>query len=266
MFMLCLAFPLLNGMQNTYLYRALGADISHQDGFHLTAVSTLANQLPISGGIISKGLYLKAQHNLSYTRFISSTVALFVCFLAVNGVIGTAVQVYWVFVRNTVVPPILWIAFGLMACGFMIFSLPLDRIRWPGRIRAGVHQAGEGWMLISRNRLLLVQLVGLQAILILLLAIRYWLAFHMLSQEVSLSQTLLFASASILTQLVSIAPGGLGVREAIVAAVATALGFQPGASVVAVGLDRLIMTAAVLITGAVSTWLLGRRTTDSDAA
>jgi uncharacterized protein (TIRG00374 family) len=121
-------------------------------------------------------------------------------------------------------------------------------------------------MLISRNRLLLVQLVGLQAILILLLAIRYWLAFHMLSQEVSLSQTLLFASASILTQLVSIAPGGLGVREAIVAAVATALGFQPGASVVAVGLDRLIMTAAVLITGAVSTWLLGRRTTDSDAA
>jgi uncharacterized membrane protein YbhN (UPF0104 family) len=263
MFALCLAFPLLGGLQNAYLYRSLGADVSNQDGFYLTAISTLANQLPISGGIISKGLYLKTQHNLSYTRFLSSTVALFACFVAVGGVIGTGVLTYWLVLHRTQAPSILWFAFGIMACGILIFWLPLDRIRGPAKIRSRIHQAAEGWGLISGNRLLLLRLVALQGVLIFLLAVRYWLAFRMLSQNVSLSQTLLFASASILTQLVSIAPGGLGVREGIVAAVAAALGFDPGASVVAVGLDRLVATAAVLLTGAVSTWMLGKRITET---
>jgi len=79
----------------------------------------------------------------------------------------------------------------------------------------------------------------------------------MFSQNVTMSQTLLFASAFILTQLVSVAPGGFGVRQAIVTAVATTLGFDPGVSLVAVGLDRLVITI-VIITGWISTIILGK--------
>jgi len=81
----------------------------------------------------------------------------------------------------------------------------------------------------------------------------------MLSQNVTLSQTLLFASASILTQLVTIAPGDLGVREAIVASVATVLGFDAGISVVAVSLDRLVAIVAIVLTGWVSMMILGKQ-------
>jgi hypothetical protein len=60
LFLLSLMFPLLNGMQNTYLYRGLGlSGLSHWDSFLITAASTLANQLPLPGGIISRGYYLK---------------------------------------------------------------------------------------------------------------------------------------------------------------------------------------------------------------
>ena len=59
LFLLSLAFPLINGMQNILLYRSMGIEISYLDGFLVTAASTLANQLPIPGGIISKGFYLK---------------------------------------------------------------------------------------------------------------------------------------------------------------------------------------------------------------
>lgn len=259
LFALSLAFPLLNGMQNILLYRSLGTKISYRDGFLMTAASTLANQLPISGGIISKAFYLKRKYNLSYTKFFSSTVALFICFVAANGFMGMSILLYWMIFEKIIAHPVLWIAHAIMISCVLIFWLPLDRIKMPPKIHNWSHQAIEGWMHMSRNPVLLFQIIGLQFPLVLLLATRYWLAFHMLSQNVTVAQTLLFATSSILTQMVSIAPGGLGVREAIVAFVASSLGFDAGASLVAVGLDRLVTTVVIVLLGWISTVILGKQ-------
>lgn len=260
LFTLSLAFPLLNSMQNTYLYRELGLEnFSHLNGFLITSASTLANQLPIPGGIVSRGYYLKRLHNLSYTKYTSSAAALFFCYVAVNGLIGVGVLLYWTLTDRTVAPPILLIAFIVMVASLSVFWLPLNRIRMPERIQRWKHQIIDGWTAIGRNPRLLFQLTALQVILVVLLSLRYWIAFHMLSQNVTIGQTMLFASASILTQLVSVAPGGLGVREAIVTAVATTLGFDPGVSFVAVGLDRLVITVVIVITGWISTLILGKQ-------
>jgi len=259
--MLSLAFPLLNGLQNTFLYRNLGANITHQEGLWLTAVSTLANQLPISGGVVSKGIYLKYKYNLSYTRFVSSTFALFFCFVAVNGAVGMITLLYLTFFEKIVISPILWFAFAAMFFCFSIFWLPLNHIKLPKRFHESFQRAIEGWIIISKNFSLLLQLMSLQSVLLVLLALRYWVAFHMLSQNVSAGQTLLFASASILTQLVSIAPGGLGVREAIVGAIAAVFGFNASTSIVAVGLDRLISTLVIILTGGIGMRILGMQTT-----
>jgi len=260
LFLLSLTFPLLSGLQNTYLYRGLGlTEFSHRDGYLITAVATLVNQLPVPGGIISRGYYLKHMHNLSYAKYISSTIALFFCYLTINGLIGMGVLLYWVLIKRIAIPYILLIAFTIMAACILIFWLPLERIRLTEKIRQWAHQAVDGWTAISRNRNLLFKLTFLQATLVGLLSLRYWIAFHMLSQNVSLGQTLLFASASILTQLISIAPGGLGVRETIVASVASALGFDASVSVVAVGLDRLVITIMIVLTGWVSSIILGKQ-------
>ena len=262
LFFLSLVFPLISGVINTYLFRGLGAKLPYRDGFFITAASTLANQLPISGGIVSKGFYLKRKYNLSYTKFFSATAALFLCFIVTNGLVGMAILLFWIFFKNEVVPPVLLIGFTLMVSGLFVFWLPIDRIKVPDRIYKRIHQAIEGWMLISRNPALLMKLLGLQSVLLVLLAIRYWLAFHMLSQNVTFGEVMLFSTASILTQLVSIAPGGLGVREAIVGAVASALGFDTGASVVAVGLDRLVSTFTILLIGGISIVILGKQISD----
>jgi uncharacterized membrane protein YbhN (UPF0104 family) len=258
-FILSLAFPLISGVSNAHLFRSMGADISYKDGFFLAAASTLANQLPISGGILSKGFYLKRRHEISYAKFFSATTALFFCFLAVNGIIGVFLLLYWYIAKNIPVSPTLMIGFLLMVAGLIVFCLPLEQIKFPQKIHKWIHQAIEGWMLISRNLVLLLRLIGLQTILMLLLAIRYWLAFRMLSQNISLDQAILFSAASILTQLVSIAPGGLGVREVIVSAVASALGFDLGASITAVGLDRLISTLGIYLIGGASSMVLSKQ-------
>jgi uncharacterized membrane protein YbhN (UPF0104 family) len=234
---------------------------SQGDGYLLAAASTLANQLPVPGGIISKGFYLKYKYNISYTKFTSSTIALFFCYLSVNGVVGICSLLYGMLYRNVTASPVLWVGYALMAACFLFFLLPLNpnRIKISNKIRNRISQALEGWEVLSENPKLLVKLIGLQIILMVLLAFRYLLAFRMLSQSVTFDQTLLFASASILTQLVSIAPGGLGVREAIVGAVAAFLGVDPVVSVVAVGLDRLVATVMIVLTGGISTVILGKQ-------
>ena len=259
-----LLLPVFNGMINTYMFRSLGADLTQREGFLLAATSTLANQLPLSGGMITRALYLKNKYALSYTKNFSSMLAIFFCTMAAYGALGLVILSYWFFIDHIHLVSILFIAFGLMAASIIVFWIPIDKIKLPEVLRKRLEQAIEGWILISKNPVLLVRILSLQTITMLLLAARYWLAFHMLSQNVSVSQVILFASASVLTQLVSILPGGLGVREAIVGGLATALGFDPGTSVVAVGLDRLVATIAVIVVGWVSTILLGREITKSN--
>ncbi len=258
--LLLLAFtsPFLNGAINTFVFRSLGADLSHKEGFLLAAVSTLANQLPVSGGAVTKGFYLKHKYDISYAKYLSSMFALFFCTIAVYGLLGLSILLEWALFRNLTAPPILWIGFGGMASTLIIFCLPLERLPIPNILRKWVQQALEGWSLISKNPLLILKLLGIQTTMMTLLAIRYWLAFHMLSQNVTISQVLLFSCATILTNLVSFAPGGLGVREAIVGGIASALGFDTGTSVVAIGLDRLISTIMIMLVGWISTAVLGR--------
>jgi uncharacterized membrane protein YbhN (UPF0104 family) len=258
LFVLSLAFPWLNGIQNTLLYRSLGtSDFSHWDGFHLSATSSLANQLPLPGGVISKGYFLKRKYNLSYTMYTSSTLALFVCYLSLNGVVGLVILAYWTFIMQAAVSLYLWAGFCLLTISVLVFLLPLDRIVLPLGINDRFQRALEGWFHIRRHRWMVLKILVLQTVMVFILAVRYWIAFHMLSQNVSIAQVLLMSNASVLTQMVSLAPGGLGAREFIVASVASVIGFDAAVSVVAVGLDRLVSTMVKLLAGGVSTVFLG---------
>jgi uncharacterized membrane protein YbhN (UPF0104 family) len=261
--LLSLTTPFLNGLINTYMCRALDADLSIREGFLLAAVSTLANQLPVSGGIVTKGVYLKHKHGLAYTKFLSAMLAILFCTFAVYGLLGLGILLYWVLFKSAAIAPVLFIGFGGMAACLVIFWLPLERIRIPDFLLKWVRHALEGWLLISKNPLLILKLLTIQTSMMLVLALRYWLAFHMLSQNVTISQVILFSCATILTNLVSFAPGGFGVREAIVGGIATALGFDFGVSVIAVGLDRLISMVMIILIGWTSTIILGKQISET---
>lgn len=254
-------FPFINGLINVYMFRSLNAspNLSLQDSFYLAAASTLANELPISGGIITKGFYLKRFYSIAYSKYFSATLALFFCTVAINGFIGLMILLYWIFLKKLSISTPLISSFTIMTGCFLIFLLPLEHIKVPDRLQRWISQVLEGWFLMSRDFTLLLRLLGLQTILFLLLAIRYWLAFMMLSQNVTITQAILFSSATVLTQLVSIAPGGWGVREVIVGAISSSLGFDMSVSMAAVGLDRLISTAFNILLGWYSIIMLGKR-------
>jgi uncharacterized membrane protein YbhN (UPF0104 family) len=238
--------------------------VSLSESLGLAAVNALANQLPFSGGLIAKSVYLKQKHRLAYTRFLSATLALYVCFVAANGVVGVAILAYWALAHGPEVPPLLFLGFSVMISAVLLLWLPVEIISVPGKWGKRLAQLVAGWRVLTQNRWLTAELIGLQILMMLLFAGRLWFAFQALSQQVTLAQCALFSAATVLTRLVNVAPGALGVREAIVASVAFALGFDAGLSAVAVALDRLIATSVTVVLGTVYSFALSKHISSAD--
>jgi uncharacterized membrane protein YbhN (UPF0104 family) len=252
----------INGLLNVTLYGGVAVPLTYSEGIGLGVVNSLANQLPLAGGLVAKGYYLKQRHSLPYTDFLGATGALYVCFVAANGVMGTVTLALLAIQQD--IPLSLQLAFLGMAASVALLWIPLDRFgflpdKWDRRFK----QMVEGWRVLKLKRSLLARLIGLQMLMTIVSAGRFWIAFHAFSQKISLGECLLFSSATILTRLVNITPNGIGVREGIVAGLASVLGFQPGVSAVAVGLDRLVATAVIIALGTVYTYVLSKKVTDS---
>ena len=256
---LILLFILGNGSINYFFYRALGVFLGYNESIGLATVNTLANQLPFAGGLFAKGAYLKKRYNLSYTRFLSATMALYVCFVVINGLVALMVLGYWAFLQNRSVPLGLVLGFAGMVASVSSFWIPLDKIPLPEKFNQRLVQMIDGWLSLRKNLRIVVIMISLQVIGLLIFSARLWISFHAFSQNVSYTECLLFSSATVLTRLISFAPGGLGVRECIIAGLASVLGFDPGISAVAVGLDRLVATSIILVLGSISSYYLSKK-------
>jgi uncharacterized membrane protein YbhN (UPF0104 family) len=260
---LSLAIPVVNGLISVYTFQSLGVHLSFREGFYLAASATLANQLPLPGGIVARGVYLKHKHRLSYTQYFSATLALFFCSIAINGLIGVLVLLYGIISNSFDVSYYLLVGFSAMTACILVFFLPLNRLPLPENIQYRISQALVGWEVVSTNFSLLAKILGLQIGFMLLFALRQWVAFRMLSQILTLDQVILLSAGSILTQLVSFAPGGLGVRETIVGGIASILGFDLTVSIAAVEVDRVVSTMVIFVVGGISSIILGRQITNS---
>lgn len=259
----------VNGFINLLFYRGLGVALSLHEGIGLAAINTLANQLPFAGGVIAKGVYLKRKYQLTYTRYFSATVALYVCFVVLNGIIGLVILSKWMVLDQITIPLLLPLGFAGMAGCILTFWIPTDIVHLtPQKLRQRFARLLDGWTVLRQDFVLLGKLVGVQSVMTLLLGGRLWISFHALSQGITITQCVLLSAATILTRLVSITPGGLGIREGIIAGVAVILGFEWGVSIVAVGLDRLISTAVIIVLGTIYTFILSKKATrtNPDAA
>ncbi len=259
---LILSISLIHGLVNYSFFRAMGIVLTINEGIGLAAVNTLANQLPLSGGLIAKGFYLKQKHRLAYTHFISATMALYVCFVAVNGTVALIVSAYLLLSTPVTVPLSLVLGFSAMALSATSLWFPINTIRLSGIIGTKLQQLAKGWNVLKKNQSVIALMVMFQTLTILLFAGRLWITFHALSQDVSYAQCILFSSATVLTRLINIVPGGIGVREGIVAGIASILGLAADVSAIAVALDRLISTPVIIVFGVIYTYILSKRATN----
>lgn len=248
----------IRGVSNFIYYRKLGALLSLNEGIGLAFMNRLANELPFFGGIIAKGAYLKKKHNISYAGFLPATMALYLCYISVSGLAGLFVLAFFFFSRKS--PPSLPLLglFFAMAVSCMLLWVPIRFPSLPMKWKRLLESLKVGWRVLADNSLLTVKILTLDILAILVHSMRLLIVFRAFSQDIGFMECVLFSSATVLTRLISITPGAIGIREGIIAIIAGVYGVDLVISAIVVGADRLLGTLVISIFGGFYTYSLTR--------
>lgn len=242
-----LASIFISGLINYVFYRNFDIDLSFKEGIGLALINSLGNQLPFVGGMIAKGVYLKKKCEVSYTLYFPATLALYVCYIAISGISGFMGLAYLTVIKTKLFSVPLFVGFACMAGSILVLKFSFRRYLVPKKWKEHAEAAADAWEKLGRNHTLVVKIFCLQFAGIIAMAARFLVVLRMLSQEVGLEHCIIFSSASTLTRIVSLVPGGIGIREGIVAGMSSYFGFEFGVSALAVALDRFVALSVVII-------------------
>ena len=219
-----IAYGAINFMVMT---RAAGLNIPFSSAFTTTCIAQFAAILPLPGGALVRGGAMMAR----------------------GSSMGGAAS-------HVTVNAVLWIACAAMAAGLSLGTFagsahPIAIMLTAG----GVIGAAACVMWLTRKSsaknaagILALRLVGVA-----LSGLRLTCAFYIIGQTIHYADAFPFAFASILGTASSLAPAGLGVSEALAAAIATLSGIGSAAAFLAVGINRIVGIAiSGILTGIIS--------------
>jgi hypothetical protein len=202
---------LLNAAEFAVMARYGGRDVGWRPALEVSLHTSAANLLPLPGGALTRvaalrGLGLPLRHG---------TALVAIGFGAWGG-IAFAVSGAWLTGHGAP-----WTGLGLLMAGVVLLG-----------------SSAATSLRLNADRRLFVRLLAVRLATVLLEAVRMALALNALGTAIGLDRASIFVIASFLGSLVSIAPAGLGVREAVVAALAPLVGVDPAAGFLAATLNR----------------------------
>jgi hypothetical protein len=231
----------LRGLAHRALFGRIGLAASAFDWFRLVSVISFTNYLPLSAGLVAKAFFLKRVHSLPYRSFALGQVALLIMIVSTNGAVGLA-TLGLAFPEQ--LSGIIGGGFALMSSAAGLLLLPSGLIqRWFGRWIQWDAQSATGlrqaWPVVAL----------LQAAILLATAATLWIGFALGVAQVGFAACTVFAGAAMLTRLVAITPGAIGIREFLVGGLAYLTGFDLRDAVIASTVARSVELAVVFALG-----------------
>jgi len=206
--------------------RLIGRRVSFRTALETTILGNAASLLPLPGGTVVRVVALRAAGG-SLQRGTYATVFVLLVW------VGTAFAYAgaWLLVLGKP----LGMVFGLVGLVALAACLA-SAVRWIGAWRTPL------------------QLLATKVVLVVLDAIRLYLCLLALSAPASFAQASALTVSGVVGSAVTIVPAGLGVREAVAAALGSVVALAPAACFLAASLNRLLGLAAALPTALVLAW------------
>jgi uncharacterized protein (TIRG00374 family) len=130
----------------------------------------------------------------------------------------------------------------------------------PPRLRSFLERLGAAWTQLRGSRSFVLRAFALLVAMGVLRVLRLLLAFHALGFSPDPAGLAVSSLLGDVMFLFAFTPGALGLREAAIVYCSDLAGVGSGASLAAAVLDRLVITAVVLVGAQVAAWrLLGAR-------
>ena len=237
-------------MTNQLLFARLDVAAPLRDWFAIASVSALSSYLPASAGLVSKAQFLRRAHDVPYREFAVGQAALLLLGVATHGAVGLATIALW----RPAAAVWIGIGFAAMSAAGLLVLLPGRAARF-ARGRWFPLDAGT----VTRLRGCTSGVIALQIGVLLATASGLKLGFSMGPAEVSFAACMVFSASTVLTRLVWITPGGLGVREFLVGGLAVLTGHELRDAVIASLALRLAEIAVGVALGGIFSFRLARR-------
>jgi uncharacterized protein (TIRG00374 family) len=231
------------------LIEKAGTRLGFIDGYFSAFLSSFGNYfLPLTGGAVLRGVYLKRQHGFSYKKFISISYGSYVISIGVSSLLGIfallilyssqeifVTSLLLVFISMLLVTVFLSSSFANKLMNLVGSTTKNTVIKKVARTLSDIH---EGWLSIVVSKRLMTKLVLLTLANMALRLGFFYLTFNMLGTDVSLSSVFIFNTLITLSMYLTITPGSIGIRETLLLLYSSSLGLPPEAILAASLVDR----------------------------
>lgn len=260
-----LLYLFILGWKYKVIINAFQIKLSIKEWFGLPQVVMLFNLLFFKSGTILNAHYLKKHRQLSYSKFIvgmSAQKLLNLFAVACTGFIFSGV--FFVFQKADFY--IVLFFFFMLVALLVLFFIPSNKMpRFKYGILEKIAKVVELWDDYKQNRSVIVEVIILEIASILILGLRYYVAFKILNSPISIPECLAISIIVSIIGLVSIIPGNIGIRETIVGISSYYMNYSFDYAIIATTLDRVVTTAWVGILGFIFFHLLHLKEYPKDA-
>ncbi len=219
------------GLANKAIYGRYMHNGSIINNIRLALANTFGNYLPISVGIISKGIYAKKVSGVPYGTYVVLSIFQVSSVLLISSICSAAVapllSIWQIYIFS----------FGFMIIGFGMLANIYNFL--PQRIRHYLTKETYFELRSVGLKSYPLQLM-LQGVLHIINSIKLVMIFSVLGTKISIWEVILIYSAISLTRYASITPGGFGIKESIGGAVSKMVGSSFSLSFVAITMDRIL--------------------------
>lgn len=246
-------------LQLGVLLRALGTSASTWHLLILGAGTTCLNYLPLNAGFAAGAVWLRQQCGLRYSRFMSQLVATFGLAEVAAGVLGL-VGLLGAPRLGSACRYLLLAAFVLAAVlPVVICYIPPPRWLARGRLGRATGRFVVGLSRIAGNRPALLHSLLIQFAIHVVQSARLYIIFRACGVDFDPGSALILQSLTVCVPLAVFTPGGLGVREGLLALASGWLGFGMDAGLLVAGIDRAAVLLSALVLGMPSVVWMARQ-------
>lgn len=234
------------GIFTKWTVEAFTDTLGHKESFVVAVLTAIGNILgPLFGGLGIRAVYLKKFHNLDYSKFTATLIGYYLIMFLFNSLLAIAGILLLPANNQT---GFLLLVFGGWFVAFfvlMFFKLPkrerlakLERNKILRIIIKITYDIEAGWRLMISNRVLLIQMLVLAVANLAALYFVNYIEFVALGITVTPAAMMLYTAIVQASMLLSITPGAVGLREAVLLVLAGTLGITNAEIVQVAILDR----------------------------
>lgn len=254
------ALSYLNAYQFNFLLRVFNLKLPFKEWFGISVSSAMYNYiLPGKGGLAIRGAYLKEKFKLPYAHYLSLVAGSYLINLMVAGLVAVLLGI-WFIVQRTIPlsNPILVVSLiAASSLGALIFiNINPEKIPKKGKLLSFLHQTMKGFQLFKEQKVYFLAVCAIQFLLIAFTAYRLYLSFYILGFEITYVQVCFIQSLVILSRIISITPGNMGIKEGIIAFTSTAFNVSIDNALLSAVFERIVDMMIIFTLGAVFSRIL----------